>query len=91
MTPHGVASKVPVRAYVKPDFNPAVNRWHWQIIANDNHHSVIVAQSVSTFPTEHDANAAGKALMGQLLAGELASSRYDRAKHEADKQMEPKG
>jgi len=77
-----MASRSPVRAYCQATYGEG--RWRWVIHVNDDHHSVVVAQSIATFPTEHDANRDATARMTQLLAGELASSRYNQAKHDAN-------
>jgi hypothetical protein len=80
-----MASRSPVRAYCQSTY--AEGRWRWIVIVNDDHHSVVIAQSTATFPTEHDANSDATARMTQLLAGELASSRYNQAKHDANKRQ----
>jgi hypothetical protein len=64
--------KVPVRAFflARPvEISDQGTRWRWFIVVNDDHHSVSVAESYATWPTEHDCNQGIKALLRQLAAG----------------------
>lgn len=61
------------RAYTQPQFISNQGRWVWTIVVNDKHQSIHVATSVQTFPTEHDANTAAKAVLRQLTPYERSA------------------
>ena len=54
------------RAYMCSDYDAAADRWHWTIRVHTSNHATEVARSIPTFPTEHDANVAGKGVLRQL-------------------------
>lgn len=65
-------SKTPlVRAYFSSDFVPETKRWHWTLLANDRSHSKEIARSVISYPTQHDANFAAKAVRQQIKNAEV--------------------
>lgn len=61
-----------VRAYfvarpVEAGEGPA--RWRWFLVVNDASHSVSVAESYATWPTERDCNREIKSIQTKILAG----------------------
>ena len=62
-------SAPPHRAYFGSDFDPVTSRWSWTITEHTNNHAKEVGRSVITYPTQHDANVAAKALLKQLTEG----------------------
>lgn len=59
-----------IRAYFTATYDRESHRWHWSILVNDRQHSKEIARSIPSYPTEHDANVAAKAVKQQLKNAE---------------------